>query len=81
MNTQENTQTIAQRLAEGEVSFKYTKTNGELREARGTTNEALMLANGAAEGTKIVQLHNDQITYYDLNVKGIRAFKVANLQG
>lgn len=65
---------ITQLLSEGKVSFTYKNAAGENRNAVGTTNESLM-----PNGTKIVQTGGDQITYYDLNVNGIRSFKSSNL--
>ena len=42
------------KLREGEVTFKYRKTNGDIREARGTLNEKLIPEQPKFETYKLV---------------------------
>ena len=58
------------KMREGEVKFKYTKKNGEIREALGTLNSDVYGKENEPE---------NQIRYYDLNSKGWRSFIIDNL--
>lgn len=61
-------------LASGEVCFAYTKLNGELRIAAGTTNPEMITEHGGPlpKGTGQAKAG---IAYYDTDSEGWRCFK------
>lgn len=70
-------------LHESVVEFTYTKKNGEVREAKGTTKAELLPVVEEAEKQEKHKhtCHNeDRVTYYDLNSNGWRSFLFENLQ-
>lgn len=71
---------IKEKLASGDVHFTYRKTDGTEREAYGTRNTGIIKdynATPSGNGTE----KNGVITYYDLNSKGWRSFKIENFIG
>lgn len=66
------------KMREGEVKFKYTKKNGEIREALGTLNSDVYGKENEPTGTGY-SVPENQIRYYDLNSKGWRSFIIDNL--
>jgi len=66
------------KMQKGEVKFKYTKKNGEIRDALGTLNVDVIGKENAPSGTG-KQVPENQIRYYDLNSKGWRSFIADNL--
>ena len=78
MTTQAATsgQNIIQLLSAGKVSFTYKNAKGETRNAVGTTNPDLI----PAESRNTVFTQNgDNVTYWDLNVNGVRTFSLDRL--
>lgn len=65
-------------LHKGIVEFKYTKKNGEIREAKGTLNTEIMGEENTPKGTGY-EITDSNIRYYDLNSEGWRSFIVDNL--
>ena len=65
-------------LHKGMVEFKYTKKNGEIREAKGTLNTEIMGESNTPKGTGY-EITDSNIRYYDLNSEGWRSFIVDNL--
>lgn len=71
---------IKNRLATGDVHFTYRKKDGTEREAYGTRNSTIITEHNATpsgNGSEKIGV----ITYYDLNAKGWRSFKVENFIG
>ena len=66
------------KMREGEVKFKYTKKNGEIREALGTLNSDVYGKENEPKGNGY-SVPENQIRYYDLNSKGWRSFIIDNL--
>ena len=66
------------KMREGEVKFKYTKKNGEIREALGTLNSDVYGKKNEPTGNGYKAPEN-QIRYYDLNSNGWRSFLIDNL--
>lgn len=76
------TTNIDAELNGGEVSFRYTKADGTVRSARGTTNLSLMpTAAAATVSGQINESNSSKVTYYDLDKNGWRSFTRANLIG
>ena len=71
---------IKNRLASGDVHFTYRKKDGTEREAYGTRNTDIITINDAMPSGNGSE-KTGVITYYDLNVKGWRSFKVENFIG
>ena len=73
-------ESIKEVLASGDVYFTYKKKDGTEREAYGTRNTGIIKDHNAtpvgtgAEKTGV-------ITYYDLDSKGWRCFKIENFIG
>ena len=65
-------------LHNGIVEFKYSKKNGDIREARGTLNIDIMGKDNAPKGTGY-DTNDSNIRYYDLNSEGWRSFITENL--
>ena len=65
-------------LHNGIVEFKYTKKNGEIRNAKGTLNIEVMGEENTPKGTGY-EITDSNIRYYDLNSEGWRSFIVDNL--
>jgi hypothetical protein len=76
MQTASNTNDIVSLLNEGAVNFTYTTQAGETRNARGTTNADLLPV--SAKDTVFTTVGGN-VTYFDLNVNGIRTFNLNNL--
>lgn len=74
-------------LKEGEVTFKYTKKDGTVRTAHGTTKHDLIPQAPAQDPNdpnvntpkKAHKQNADVQTYYDLDVKQWRSFRKDNL--
>lgn len=66
------------KMREGEVKFKYTKKNGEIREALGTLNSDVYGKENEPIG-KGYKAPENQIRYYDLNSNDWRSFLIDNL--
>ena len=67
-------------LASGDVYFTYKKKDGTEREAYGTRNTGIIKDHNATPvgtGTEKIGV----ITYYDLDSKGWRCFKIENFIG
>ena len=71
---------IKNRLASGDVHFTYRKKDGTEREAYGTRNTDIVTINDAMPSGNGSE-KTGVITYYDLNTKGWRSFKVENFIG
>jgi hypothetical protein len=71
---------IKNRLATGDVHFTYRKKDGTEREAYGTRNTDIITINDAMPSGNGSE-KTGVITYYDLNAKGWRSFKVENFIG
>lgn len=68
------------KLSQGIVEFSYTKKDGSIREARGTTNINILREHSAEpKGTTEYQLNNQVIRYFDLDSEGWRSFCINNL--
>lgn len=78
MNTQININEFKKALHDGKVQFKYTKKNGEERDALGTLNFDVMGEDNIPKG-KGYETSDSNIRYYDLNSEGWRSFIVDNL--
>ena len=65
-------------LRSGIVEFKYTKKNGEIRDARGTLSIDVMGKENEPKGGG-KEYPENVIRYYDLNSKGWRSFLIENL--
>ena len=65
-------------LRSGIVEFKYTKKNGEVRDARGTLSIDVMGKENEPKGGG-KEYPENVIRYYDLNSKGWRSFLIENL--
>ena len=61
-----------------EVRFRYTKKNGEIREALGTLNSEIYGSENEPSGNGKPTPEN-QVRYYDLNSNGWRSFLAENL--
>ena len=71
---------IKERLTSGSVHFTYLKKDGTEREAYGTRNpETIKDYNATPSGTGTEKI--GVITYYDLDSKGWRCFKIENFIG
>ena len=66
------------KMRNGKVKFKYTKKNGEIRDALGTLNSDIYGKENEPTGNGY-SVPEDQIRYYDLNSKGWRSFIIDNL--
>lgn len=71
---------IKNRLASGDVHFTYRKKDGSEREAYGTRNTDIITLNDAMPSGNGSE-KTGVITYYDLNSKGWRSFKIENFIG
>lgn len=69
---------LKQQLASKIVSFTYTKKDGEIRNAEGTTNGDIILEYGGELPKGTGASNTDTIPYWDINSKGWRCFKVDN---
>ena len=65
-------------LHSGIVEFKYTKKNGDVRDARGTLSIDVMGKENEPKGGG-KEYPENVIRYYDLNSKGWRSFLIENL--
>lgn len=63
---------LKSRLAEGEVEFEYTKKDGTVRTARGTTNFNIIPEKDFPKGNNPVA--PETVRYYDLDSEGWRSF-------
>lgn len=70
---------IVSQLLEGQVTFKYTKSDGSVREATGTLNETLIPADKRAANPTNTEMAT--LNYFDLGVGEWRAFRKASLIG
>lgn len=75
-SAQSNSQNITQLLSEGKVSFSYKNAQGETRNAVGTTNPDLIPED--SRNTTFTAT-GDNVSYWDLNVNGVRTFNRNNL--
>lgn len=69
---------ISSMLSEGRVTFSYTKTDGTIRQATGTTKTDLI-----PEADRSTATNTDEsavIAYYDLGKNGWRSFRRENLK-
>lgn len=66
-------ETLIENLSEGVVSFKYRKSDGSLREAKGTTN--LNLIPEANRPATTVVTDGPAISYFDVDANGWRSFR------
>lgn len=64
-------ETLVKKLAEGEVSFKFRKTDGSVREARGTLNNNLIPEDKRSD----IKTDGPSVTYWDMDRAGWRAFR------
>ncbi len=65
-------------LHSGIVEFKYTKKNGEVRDARGTLSIDVMGKENEPKGGG-KEYPENVVRYYDLNSEGWRSFVFENL--
>ena len=66
------------KMQDGKVKFRYTKKNGEIREALGTLNSDIYGKENEPTGNGS-DCPENQIKYYDLNSDGWRSFLIENL--
>ena len=71
------------RLSEGIVEFKYTKKDGTIREAKGTTNPDIIsefVEQIASDKPKReMKISESSTRYFDIETKGWRSFINENL--
>ena len=60
------------------IEFKYTKKNGEIRLAHGTTNADIYGDENTPKKVEGKTYPDNQIRYYDIDSKGWRSFLVEN---
>lgn len=65
-------------LSEGRVTFTYTKADGTVRQATGTTKSDLIPESARATATNTPE--STVITYYDLGKSAWRSFRRENLR-
>ena len=68
---------LAMDMRNGTVTFYYTKMDGSLRKAKGTLVN--VPSGGTYNGRKITKPSYKTITYFDVEKKGFRCFKIENL--
>ena len=85
MENRENIEIVQQMVRElknemhkREVKFKYTKKNGDLREARGTLSSEIYGSENEPSGSGRAVPEN-QVRYFDLDSNGWRSFIEENL--
>jgi hypothetical protein len=71
--------TIREALANGAVSFKYTKVDGSIRKATGTTKTDLIPEDKLPKGEAESVVSEAYIRYFDTDVNEWRAFITDNL--
>lgn len=57
------------------VSFKFKKSNGEIRKAVGTINPSVLGFDDP------IDLKNGNVRYFDTEKKAVRSFKIKNFMG
>lgn len=75
-----NLEKLIDDLSKGAVKFKYTKKDGTVREAFGTTNiNFIPSEHRPSEEASTVITDTPTVRYYDLNSKGWRSFIKENI--
>jgi hypothetical protein len=65
---------IEEALKAGKVSFRYTKVNGNLRQAIGTTNNSLIPEEFRSVQEAEEDIHVGYVRYFDFDENGWRTF-------
>jgi len=68
---------LVERMKEGSVRFSFKKSDGSVREAEGTLEEAVIMPHITGTGTR--PANPSLTTYWDNEADGWRCFKKANL--
>ena len=72
-------------LSEGIVEFKFTKKDGSIREARGTTNPDIISEFvkpiTSDKPKRDIKISDNSTRYFDIDSKGWRSFVNENLIG
>lgn len=70
---------LKEALRAGEVNFKFTKKDGTIREAKGTTNPSLIAeyvtSNSDSDVKSKKEKPLDMVVYFDLDKKSFRSFR------
>lgn len=69
-----NLSDIENLLSKGKVTFKYTKVNGALRKAVGTTKNSLVPAEFRKVEEATQDIHVGYVRYFDFDENGWRTF-------
>jgi len=67
------TEVLVQKLTQGEVSFKFRKVDGSIREAKGTLNSDLIPVDQRTSAE--IKADAQTIAYFDLTAQGWRSFR------
>lgn len=71
---------IKKELKKGIVTFSYTKKDGSIRIAKGTTNNSTLISEGAtSKGGENKVANAGYTSYYDIEKKGWRCFAESKL--
>lgn len=74
------TMNIKEALKNGVVTFSYTKKDGSVRVAKGTTKNTTLMAKGVqSKGGENKVAAAGYTSYYDIDKKGWRAFAESKL--
>lgn len=68
---------LAKRMRNGDVKFAYEKTDGSIRYAIGTLEN--VPAGATNKGKRITKPSYKTFSYFDVEKKGYRSFKIENL--
>ena len=67
-------------LARGIIRFRFVKTNGDVREAKGTLHPLLIPADKAPKGTGSAKPNFSTIPFFDLDKQDWRAFRITDFE-
>lgn len=74
-----NIENLQKKLSNEIVSFKFTKKDGTIREAKGTTNKEIIEKDFGIEylpkGTKEIKYSENVTRYFDVDKLGWRSFQ------
>ena len=68
-------------MQSGIVTFSFWKSDGSIRDARGTLNEHLIPKDDRPKGTSTAAPNYAVIKYYDIDRKGWREFDIRRFVG
>lgn len=74
-----NRQQMIEQLKSAVCVVEFTKVNGDRREMTCTLNEAHTPVYVVKEGAKPKPVNEEVVSVYDINAKGWRSFRVANV--